>query len=44
MITPEQKHIIDVIIWRLDAEVIKTMKRLSPNELYGWKEKEDDKD
>jgi hypothetical protein len=37
MISEEEKKWIDSIIFRLNKEVIKTMKKIRPNELYGWK-------
>jgi hypothetical protein len=37
MMTPEEKRLIDKVIWRLNVEVIKTMKRIPKGQLFCWK-------
>ncbi|MFA6201182.1 MAG: hypothetical protein WC679_12340 [Bacteroidales bacterium] len=38
--TPEEKRLIAEIVWRLNIEVIKTMKQIPKGQLFCWKEKE----
>jgi hypothetical protein len=40
MITKEERKYIETIIWRTNQEVIKVMKKIPCDELYGWKEDE----
>ena len=41
MITEEDKKYIETIIFRTNQEVIKTMKTIRSNELFGWKLKDE---
>ena len=41
-ISIEDKRRIDTIIWRLNVEVVKQMKKIPANQLFGWKKPKDD--
>lgn len=35
--TPEEKRIIETIVWRTNREVVKVMKKIPSHQLFGWK-------
>lgn len=35
--SPEERKRIEKIVWRLNVEVVKTMRKIPARELYGWK-------
>lgn len=43
MIREEEKKYIEAIVWRLNVEVVKTMKEIPNGQLFSWKLKNGEK-